>query len=403
MTSTTPDVRTTVPNNTAPFNWVFALRLAIFFFLSRLRFLHGLLPPRIREELPMGWNYKMFWTAFSTGGNKIYFDLYCRTKEPKNYKAKAKVKIPDFQLTEEQIRFFHENGYVGPFDLLSSDEVNELREYCFDVLNTDSQVIREGDYYFQDGKKQSALLGGYDELSDEAKSYFLKRLNLVDRHLDSPKLLQLIKRPEIIERCAQILGENLITWRSQFFTKEAHKDGTPWHQANVWLFDDFKEPIVHLADVEELSQLTFWVAVTDVDKKSGCMKVIPGSHKEIYPINIDHSGINSLYGFIGGSIDYPTESSPVDYIEMKAGQFFLFSERVIHGSVPNSTDDFGLAINCRVTRTDTQIHNQEVLKKGAFSIDIYGMDLGLKNWGAVLLRGKDEYGLNRLFNNNEEN
>lgn len=401
MTSATPDTR----NTATSFNWFFSLKLAILFVLSRLHFLHGLFPSNIREELPIGWNYKMFWTAFSTGGNKIYFDLYCRTKEPKSYKSKANVKAPDLQLTEEQIKFFHDNGYVGPFDLLSANEVGELREYCFDVLSKDSQVynLSKGDYYFQDGKKQNALLGGYDALTDEAKSYFVERLNLVDRHLDSSKLLQLIKRPEIIERCAQILGENLITWRSQFFTKEPHKDGTPWHQANVWFFDNFKEPIVHLADIEELSQLTFWVAITDVDKKSGCMKVIPGSHKEIYPINIDHSGVNSLYGFIGGSIDYPTESSPIDYIEMKAGQFFLFSERVIHGSVPNSTDDFGLAINCRVTRTDTQIHNHEVLKKGSFSIDIYGLDLGLKNWSAVLLRGKDEYGLNRLYNDSQEN
>lgn len=380
------------------FNWVFSAKLLFLFSLSRLHFLHWMLPRSIQDELPIGWNFQMFWTAFSTGGQKIYYDLYCRTKAPKTFEPKAKV-APQFQLTEEQIKFFHDNGYVGPFDLLSAEETAELKEYCFNVIKTESEVysFSKGECSFQEGKRKNALLGGYDKLTDENKKYFSGRLNLMDRHLDSPKLLDVLKHPGIVERCAQILGENLIVWRSQFFTKTPRKTGTTWHQANVWLFDNFKEPVAHPVDIEAISQLTCWIAITDVNKENGCMKIIPGSHKEIYPINIDRSeNVNNIYGFIGGSLDYPTESAPVDHIEMKAGQFYLFSERAIHGAVDNTTDEFGLALNCRVTRTDTQIHNKKVLKQGAYSIDIFGIDHSLNNWSAVLLRGKDEHGLNRL-------
>ncbi|MEC4805079.1 MAG: phytanoyl-CoA dioxygenase family protein [Jaaginema sp. PMC 1079.18] len=386
-----------------PFDWSFSLKLGWFFLLSRLSFLHWLLPESIRDELPIGWNFKMFWTAFSTGGNKIYYDLYCRTKEPPTFAPKVKTK-PEFQLTEADIKFFHDNGYIGPFDLLSPEETQELRDYCFKVVDSESQVysFSKGEYSFQEGKRKNALLGGYDKLTEENKKYFSGRLNLMDRHLDSPKLLQLLKRPEIVERCAQILGENLIVWRSQFFTKTPRKPGTTWHQANVWLFDNFKEPVAHPVDIEEISQLTCWIAITDVNKENGCMKIIPGSHKEIYPINIDRSeNVNNIYGFIGGTMDYPTESAPVDYIEMKAGQFYFFSERAIHGAVENKTDQSGLALNCRITRTDTRIHNQKVLKKGSYSIDIFGIDHSLNNWSAVLLRGEDKHGYNRLYEQKE--
>lgn len=395
MTATTTASKTPVNS----FNWGFSIKLAFLYFLSRLKFLHGLLPNELRDELPIGWNYQMFWLSFSTGGQKIYYDLYCRSKEPESFQPKAKV-APQFQLTEEQIKFFHDNGYIGPFDFLSPEEVKEMQEYCFDVVDSESQVysFSKGEYSFQEGTKKNALLGGYEKLTEENKKYFSGRLNLMDRHLDSPKILAMLKRPEIVERCAQLLGENLILWRSQFFTKTPTSSGTTWHQANVWLFDNFKEPVAHPADIEEISQLTCWVAITDVTKESGCMKIIPGTHKEIYPINIDRSeNVNNIYGFIGGALDYPTESAKVDYIEMKAGQFYFFSERAIHGAVNNNTEQNGLALNCRITRTDTRIHNQKVLKKGSYSIDIFGIDHSLNNWNAILLRGKDEYGYNRIL------
>lgn len=392
---------TTTNIESSAFDWIFSAKLAFLYGLSRLKPIHRFLPEKLRDQLPTGWNSKMFWTAFSTGGRKIYYDLYCRSKEPESFQPKAQVP-PQLKLSEEDIQFFHDNGYIGPFDLLSPEETKEIQDLCFEVIESESQVysFSKREYNFQEGKK-NALLGGYDKLTEENKKYFSGRLNLMDRHLDNPKILNLLRRPEIIDRCAQILGENLILWRSQFFTKTPHKQGTTWHQANVWLFDDFKEPVAHPADIEEISQLTAWVAITDVTKESGCMKIIPGSHKEIYPINIDRSGnINNIYGFIGGKLDYPTESAKVDYIEMKAGQFYLFSERAIHGAVDNTTDQFGLALNCRITRTDTRIHNQKVLKKDSYSIDIFGIDHSLKNWSAVLVRGKDSHGYNRLYQEN---
>lgn len=225
---------------TTSFDFKFSAKLAFLYTLSRLKFIHGLLPEKLRDQLPTGWNNKMFWTAFSTGGNKIYYDLYCRSKEPASFQPKAQSPV-ELKLTEEQIKFFHDNGYIGPFDFLSPEETKEIQDYCFKVVESESQVysFSKGEYSFQEGKK-NALLGGYDKLTEENKQYFSGRLNLMDRHLDSPKILKLLKRPEIVERCAQILGENLILWRSQFFTKTPRKAGTTWHQANVWLFDDFK-------------------------------------------------------------------------------------------------------------------------------------------------------------------
>jgi hypothetical protein len=79
-------------------------------------------------------------------------------------------------------------------------------------------------------------------------------------------------------------------------------------------------------------------------------------------------------------------------IEMKAGEFIIFSERTMHGALPNITDDDArLGMSARYIVPDVQIHNPWVLGEGGLSI-IYVQirKLNLDKWKIIHLRGERE-------------
>jgi len=73
----------------------------------------------------------------------------------------------------------------------------------------------------------------------------------------------------LVTAAQEILGENILVWSAALFIKEA--DSTKivsWHQdLTYWQLNDIKE-------------VTCWLAVSSARKEAGCMKFIPGSHKD---------------------------------------------------------------------------------------------------------------------------
>lgn len=104
-----------------------------------------------------------------------------------------------------------------------------------------------------------------------------------------------------------------------------------------------------------------------------------------------------MYRYDKGEIDYPIAQENSQLIEVKAGQFFLFSERVIHGAVPNKTDSSRWAVNCRIAKTSTRFFTKEMLEKGHHISYHKLKNISLDRWRAVLLRDKDRFGYNPLL------
>jgi len=99
------------------------------------------------------------------------------------------------------------------------------------------------------------------------------------------------------------------------------------------------------------------------------------------------------------AVTLPFKYDPPDLVTVlpKAGQFVIFTERTMHGSLPNLTPRSRVAINCRVTTTDTLIY------PGRLRGDcIDGSNLDISRHECVLLSGvdlcrKNVYGTSRAF------
>ena len=115
-----------------------------------------------------------------------------------------------FDLSNEELAQFQRDGFIGPFDLYSPEEMEEsLRSLRPKLLNTKKSVY----------SAQKAVSG-------------VTNLSSYDRHLDIDFLAQHITRPEIVDRVMSILGPDTLCWRTEFFPKYPGDEGTDWHQAD---------------------------------------------------------------------------------------------------------------------------------------------------------------------------
>jgi hypothetical protein len=194
-------------------------------------------------------------------------------------------------LTERQISRYNARGYLPGIRAFAEPEVSGNRR-GFDALL--EQFLRAGK-------------GSY----------------AIDRYQDRIALIHdLARTPAILDVVEDIIGPDIVCWATHFFCKLPGDDmGVSWHQdCSYW-------PLTPSRTV------TVWLAIDDADRDNGCMQVIPGSHLNGH-IPFQESA-ESEHNVLTQTIDRATRfGNPVD-VELKAGEFSLHSDLLIHGSLPN--------------------------------------------------------------------
>lgn len=238
------------------------------------------------------------------------------------------------ELTPQQIQFFEENGYVGPFTALPKEAMPNIREH----INT--KVINHP--------------SGFHRNAGQC------------RHFDDETVWQLCKNPHVLSTTQSLLGPNIVLWRSNFFAKPPGGVAVPWHQdGEYWPLD----PQVNI---------TAWLAIDPATKENSCVRVIPGSHKHALPHIIfdeEERKHNALRYQV--DLSHVDESKAID-IELKPGEFFLFNEKTLHYSPPNHSDKHRLGLAIRMTAPQVNVNHDKV------TTDHY----------CVLLSGEDTHQLN---------
>jgi len=241
----------------------------------------------------------------------------------------------EFALAAQQVEQFHRDGFLGPLEACSPDEMAPLREHMERVLKTKPfGSDGSGTYHF-----------GHN------------------RHLEDRRFYDFCTRPQIVERLASIVGPDILLWRTNFFTKEPGGKEIPWHQDyNYW-------------PIEPAIVASVWVAFDEVTTENSCVQMIPGSHRKI--LRHIPAGDEMQFDEMANtqSVDLSTK---VDMV-MKPGEFFLFNERTLHHSNANTSDKrrMGMAIRCIVP----------IVRVMQYDADWHVLNV---------IAGKDRMGFNRL-------
>lgn len=195
-------------------------------------------------------------------------------------------------LSEEQITFYRENGYLAPFDGIDPSDAAAM---CGDL-----------DAFERDeGMRASEIV--------------------VKGHLCFRRSFEFSRHPAILDVVEDLIGPNIYALSSRFWMKPG-QDGSfvSWHQDSAYF------------GLEPNELVTVWLALTDSNLENGCVRVIPGTHVgQIYSHVETYDEKNLLAR--GQSIETIDDSNAADLV-LKAGQFSCHHERIVHGSNANDTD-----------------------------------------------------------------
>ena len=209
-------------------------------------------------------------------------------------------------LTQTQIDFYHEQGYLGVENVLSPDEVAELRQVTEDFVEQSRQVT--------DHTAVFDLEPGHT-----AENPRLRRLkNPIEQHAVYDRTM---RHPKILNIVSQLIGQGIRTNGNKLNMKYA-QFGSPveWHQD--WAF------YPHTND----DLLAVGIAIDPMTLENGCLLVVPGSHKG--PVLSHHHS----KGFFVGAVTEP-DFEPRDAVPIlvDAGGISIHHVRTLHGSAPNTS------------------------------------------------------------------
>ena len=214
--------------------------------------------------------------------------------------------MPKF-LTEDQIAQYHRDGFLSPLTLYSPEEAADIRRELEEAERTWPQALSGA------GRNNA--------------------------HLTLRCLDEIVHHPRLLDAIEDIIGPDILAYGSVLFIKEPHDPGfVSWHQDCRYMG---LEP--HDAAVSA------WLALTPSNAVTGCMSMLPGSHRHGVMEHVDtFSETNILTR--GQSIQGVDEDAAVDLI-LAPGQFSLHSMRTVHASKPNRGDDrrIGFTIQCYMT------------------------------------------------------
>ena len=233
-------------------------------------------------------------------------------------------------LTSQQIQDYRDAGYGGPFPAISGAEVLRFR----------------------------GELEGF-EVSQGALLSVMPGQVRAKTHLLLPFMQELIRLEPVLDAVESLLGPNLLVYHLTCWLKEPG-DGsfTSWHQDAAYFFLDPPEHV------------TAWIALSDATEESGCMRVIPGSHREGAVHHGKGETKNNLLSN-GQFIDVGADKR-AEFLEVPAGHFSLHDTYLVHASAPNKSEERRIGIGVSYIPTHVKCtHGERV--------------------SATLVRGEDKY------------
>ena len=222
---------------------------------------------------------------------------------------------------------YHREGFFSPVRVITEDQASRYRK----------------------------LLENYEgQLGHTVRGHERTKPHLILSWVD-----ELMRHPVILDSVEKIIGSSILCWNSWFWIKEPNsRSFVSWHQdCNYWGLD-----------TDEL--VTAWLALSPANEKSGCMRVLPQSHKKSALEHVDLYHEDNMLTR-GQAIQDINERDAVS-MPLDSGEMSLHNIRMAHASCANTTNDRRIGLSFHYIPTNAKQLNAE--------------------WDtATLVRGKDSY------------
>ncbi len=228
-------------------------------------------------------------------------DLFPRTGDD--------AQLRRLRLSEDQIEFYHQNGYLAGIRLLDDEQIERLRAELSELTNPDNPG-RELFYEYNS-----------NESSDPARILF----HALGAWRVAPGFHDLLWHPAFLVPAAQLLGGAVRFWHDQIFSKPADHGGiVAWHQ-------DYS----YWTRTQPMQHLSCWIGLDDSTRDNGCLHYVPGSHLwNLLPVTGLAKDMKAIEAVL--SAEQKKGFKPVA-IELKRGEASFHHPLMVHGSFENST------------------------------------------------------------------
>jgi ectoine hydroxylase-related dioxygenase (phytanoyl-CoA dioxygenase family) len=195
-------------------------------------------------------------------------------------------------LSDEAVAQFQSGGFICPVDVLSPDEVAQVRRDLSDLEDR---------------------LGA--------------RLRRVDHcHLFFRWAYDLVRHPRVGDAVEDVLGPDVFVHSSRVFSKPARDPAfVTWHQDGLYS---------HLNTTPALSA---WIALSESTPANGCVRVVAGTHREARRPHRETFGADNLLNH-GEEVCDAIDPARVRDLVLSPGQMSIHHVNLIHGSEPNRSD-----------------------------------------------------------------
>lgn len=253
-------------------------------------------------------------------------------------KTSAKDAWEQYKLSDDQVAFFNENGYLHNVKILEEDQVETLNKELSDITDP---AHPKNDLFYEFNSNES-------EDPNAVLFHSLGHWRITEGFHD------VLWNPRFVVAACQLLGNKAVRfWHDQLFCKPAKHGGVvAWHQ-------DYS----YWTRTIPMQHLTCWVGLDDATIDNGCLNYIPKSHKWNL---LDKIG---LAGSMDSLKDLLTDDQKKEYdkkvsIEMPKGYGSFHHPLMVHGSYENKSNQSRRAFVLNVFADGTISNSNEELLAG---------------------------------------
>ncbi len=216
----------------------------------------------------------------------------------------------EFRLSDEQVAFFHEQGYLSGLRVLTDQQVEVLRGELAELVDP----AHPGNKLFYEYNS--------NESADPARVLF----HALGAWRITPGFHDILWNPAFTVPASQLLVGSVRFWHDQLFCKPARHGGVvAWHQ-------DYS----YWTRTQPMAHLTCWIGLDNATRDNGCVQYIPGSHRwRLLPVTGLAGDMNAIQSVL--SDEQKKQFRPVA-VELKKGECAFHHPLMVHGSYENSTD-----------------------------------------------------------------
>jgi len=223
-------------------------------------------------------------------------------------------------LTEKQISDYRQNGFVSGIRIMEPETAAEYRRQY------EASFAHRLSFAMVDSNHKAASKFDIREFRP---------------HLYFKWAADLMYTPALVDAVSALLGPDLLVWETRIFAKPAHSSSyISWHQdLTYWGLD------------LEYEEVTAWVALSPSTPESGCMRVLPGSHKQDIVGHVETDSSDNLLSR-GQELAVTVDESEAVDLMLQPGEISLHHGKIFHSSRPNRSGDarIGFAVRCLPTQ-----------------------------------------------------